>query len=64
MNPEHARRPRLLVVDDEADNREFFAETGDLAGYAVASLGDVRELESALQPAPDVILLDLIMPHL
>ena len=64
MNPDHARRPRLLVVDDEADNREFFAETGDLAGYAVASLGDVRELESALQPAPDVILLDLIMPHL
>ena len=57
---------RLLVVDDEAANVRVLTHALRLAGYAdVHSTTDAREalpLVAAL--SPDLILLDLLMPHM
>jgi len=57
-------RKRLLVVDDEPENRTALAEMfgGD---YDVVTASDGLEaLERAEQDKPDLILLDIIMPRL
>jgi len=54
---------RVLVVDDDADNRDFLVELLTSEGYEVAAASDgIKALEEARAMRPDVILLDLIMP--
>lgn len=54
----------VLVVDDDADLRDAFAETLRDAGYQVQLASDGKEALAALEPAPDLILLDLFMPEM
>jgi putative two-component system response regulator len=60
------RNARLLVVDDEAANVEVLIRTLTRAGFTrVESTTDSREVASLyVQHRPDLILLDLHMPHL
>src|SRR5437879_13575769 len=57
-------RPRLLVVDDEADFARFVHEFADRSGFDVATAenGEVAR-ERFREFSPDIILLDVVMPH-
>ncbi len=56
---------RILVADDDADNRAIATEALALAGYEVAQAADGREaLDRALRDKPDLVLLDLSMPKM
>jgi CheY-like chemotaxis protein len=55
----------ILVVEDDPDIRESVVEILEDEGHVVTSAGDGREALDLLQsasPAPDLILLDLMMP--
>jgi CheY-like chemotaxis protein len=53
----------VLVVDDEAANREWLTNILEPAGFAVIEAGGGREaIELAKARHPDLVLLDLIMP--
>jgi len=55
----------ILVVEDDPDIRESVVEILVDEGHVVTSAGDGREALDLLQsasPAPDLILLDLMMP--
>lgn len=56
---------KILVADDEPDNRTILVDALEAAGYAVlcASNG-VEALESATREPPDLILLDMSMPKM
>jgi len=57
--------PRVLVVDDDADARELFAEYLEYHGAAVSVAADGDEaLRDIRQLRPDVIVMDLDMPRL
>src|SRR3954453_15678994 len=57
------RVPRILVVEDNPDNRLLMKELLESREYEVEVAGDADEAEDAInrQP-PDVILLDVVMP--
>jgi DNA-binding response OmpR family regulator len=59
-------RPRLLVVDDDAELCESLADALTDAGYAPVTAADgARALSLAHDtPAPRLILLDLMMPDM
>jgi CheY-like chemotaxis protein len=55
----------ILVVEDDPDIRESVVEILEDEGHRVSSAGDGREaleLLKSVSPAPDLILLDLMMP--
>jgi len=55
----------ILVVDDSAVCREPMAAILESHGYRVLRAGDgVRGLELARAEAPDLILLDIVMPRM
>lgn len=55
---------RILVVDDEADINMILTVTLRRAGYEVTSAADGLEaLEAIRHQAPDLILLDVMMPR-
>jgi class 3 adenylate cyclase/CheY-like chemotaxis protein len=55
----------ILVVDDNADNREILEAGLGSQGYATASAADGEEaLVAARKYLPDLILLDVMMPKL
>jgi CheY-like chemotaxis protein len=56
----------VLVVDDDADNRDTIAEVLIDEGYAVRSTGNGAEALALIQGGlrPDVVLLDLVMPEM
>jgi CheY-like chemotaxis protein len=56
----------VLVVDDDASNRETLVEVLETEGYLVETVADGLEALEYLRraPAPDVILLDLMMPRM
>ena len=56
---------RILIVDDQPDNLRVLASVLDFAGYGnVHCLIDSREiLPIFLEFQPDLVLLDLHMPH-
>ncbi len=63
------RQPALpgnvLVVDDEADVRDMLVRTLERQGWTTATAKDGREgLEAVAVQKPDLILLDLMMPHM
>lgn len=58
-------RKRILVVDDHADNVEVLRARLDAKGYDVATAsGGEEALQSVSAFPPDLILLDVMMPHL
>ncbi len=57
-------KPRILVVDDEADTRTFFAALLEDHGYSVDTAEDGQiGLEKAAATSYDLITLDLSMPE-
>ncbi len=57
-------RKRILVVDDEADVRAYLSLALEDAGFEVVTASDgLHALEMARQYSPDLISLDLVMPH-
>jgi two-component system sensor histidine kinase/response regulator len=56
-------RPLLLVVDDEPINVDLLCDLLDSLDFAaVGALGGAQALEVARERAPDLILLDVMMP--
>jgi excisionase family DNA binding protein len=59
-----ARGPLVLVVDDDPQVREVVRVNLEIEGYAVAEAGDAEEgLKAVEADAPDLILLDVMMPQ-
>ena len=57
------RRPHILIVDDEHDNRELLEIVLRHRGYFVTCApGGLEALASIRDSAPDLVLLDLMMP--
>jgi adenylate cyclase len=57
------RRPRLLVVDDDAPTREALIEGLSDEGFVVVAAEEgAQALEMMIETRPDVVLLDLMMP--
>jgi CheY-like chemotaxis protein len=55
--------PLILIAEDDADNREGYAEFLTYLGYEVAQAANGHDaIESARQLHPDVLLLDLALP--
>lgn len=55
---------RVLVVEDDDDNRSIVVKVLALEGYEVAEAGDGEDaLEKARTWRPDLVLLDLALPH-
>ena len=56
---------KILIVDDYADNRELLRLMLEGAGHQVSEAADGRAgLAMAQAEMPDLILVDLSMPHL
>jgi CheY-like chemotaxis protein len=56
--------PKVLVIDDDADIRSAASDFLGQAGYDVTCLSNGRTALSYLcqNPAPDVVLVDVLMP--
>jgi excisionase family DNA binding protein len=60
---ESAAGPLVLVVDDDPKLREFLRVNLELEGYSVREAEGGREALAAIEDqAPDLILLDVVMP--
>ena len=60
-----AKQQRILVVDDEAPIRALLAALLEDKGYEVLTAADGEEaIVSAITNHPDLILLDVCMPHM
>jgi excisionase family DNA binding protein len=58
-----AGRPLVLIVDDDAQLREFVRVNLEMDGYAVREAGSAQEGLAALgEEPPDLVLLDVMMP--
>ena len=62
----NARKPSVLVVDDDASIRETVRELLEDAGYTVSEARDGLQAVDQLRKAagPMVVLLDLMMPRM
>jgi len=62
--PHHSIPPaRILVAEDHLDSQEALRILLEAVGFEVAVAGDGREaVEVALAFAPDLILMDMMMP--
>src|SRR5438105_11112318 len=59
-----ARGPLVLVVDDDPQVREIVRVNLEIEGYAVVEAGDAEQgLKAVENDAPDLILLDVMMPQ-
>jgi excisionase family DNA binding protein len=59
-----AGRPLVLIVDDDAQLREFVRVNLEMDGYAVREAGSAQEGLAALgEEPPDLVLLDVMMPE-
>ena len=55
---------KVLVVDDEADVRKFLTAVLEKHGYeTLTAENGAKALEVAAQEKPDLVILDLQMPH-
>jgi CheY-like chemotaxis protein len=58
------RKP-IVIVEDEPDTAEMFAEMMRLLGYQVyKSFGGIRAIDLIAEKRPLVVVLDLMMPDL
>jgi CheY-like chemotaxis protein len=54
---------RILVVDDEPDQRFMLRRIFERAGYAVTDAGDgAAALQAVQEAAPDLVVTDMMMP--
>jgi two-component system phosphate regulon response regulator PhoB len=61
----NTEKKTVLVVEDEVDLREALAAAIGDAGFNVIEAGEgVTALKFAFTEKPDLILLDLMMPHM
>jgi CheY-like chemotaxis protein len=62
--PFRSSKPTVLVVDDNIDAVDALAQILEFEGYVVATAYDGREALEYLRdhPAPQLIVLDLMMP--
>jgi len=59
------RSNMVVVVEDEPDTAEMFAEMVRLIGYQVIkSFGGIRAIDLIAEKKPAVVLLDLMMADL
>ena len=59
-----ARVPKVLVVDDEPDMVVFLCAWLEDQGYdAISATDGENALQSILKQQPDLVLMDLNMPH-
>ena len=65
MRVSNLTNSRILIVDDQTDNLRVLATVLEFAGYTnVTCLSDSRQLLQIFQEfQPDLVLLDLHMPH-
>ena len=62
---EAGRPSRLLIVDDERDNRELLEIILTRAGYEIATAASGAEaLAIVAKRPPDLVLLDVMMPEM
>jgi CheY-like chemotaxis protein len=60
-----ARRPCVLVVDDESHDREIYGRTLCYNGFDVVFAADGKSaLDRAVQYLPDLVLLDVCLPDM
>jgi DNA-binding response OmpR family regulator len=65
IRPARAQPATILVADDEQDIRELVAYRLSRAGYTIIEARDGQEaFELAADQAPDMAVLDVMMPHL
>ena len=58
-------RPRILAIDDTPENLEILRVRLEASGYEVVTATDgIEGLDAARSLAPDLILLDIMMPKL
>jgi CheY-like chemotaxis protein len=62
--PGAAPRGRILVIDDDPDIRTMVCLVLGREGYKVSSFDDGRRALEGVTEAPDLILLDYMMPRL
>jgi CheY-like chemotaxis protein len=62
---EAASRPVVLIVEDNPDLREVLETILRHHGFNVVTAGDGREaVDRVLERAPDLVLMDLMMPRM
>jgi CheY-like chemotaxis protein len=62
--PEKARRPKVLVADDDLDARNMYGLYLQRMGCTVFTAVDGESaVDQAMSVLPDLIVLDLAMPH-
>ncbi len=56
----------VLIVDDDETSREYLSALLDALGFVVEGAAGGREALERLSrtPAPDVVILDVVMPEL
>lgn len=57
-------RPRILVVDDDVTLLGLYVDVLKMEGYETKLARDGREAWAQLDPPPDLIVLDLMMPNM
>ena len=61
ISPEETK---ILIVDDEASNRDIFTQFLKLEGFQVFSAVDGEDgLQKIEEIQPDLVLLDILMPR-
>ncbi len=61
----HPAGHRVLVVDDDRNLRKIISTNLEIAGYTVDAAPDGREALTCVEERiPDLVLLDLMMPHM
>ena len=59
-----ARAPLVLIAEDHEDSRDALRTLLDAFGYRVVEASNGRQaVERALAERPDLILMDMMMPH-
>lgn len=60
---ESEERPRILIVDDEPDIREFISYNLERKGYKVYTAPDGKTgYDLAVEHRPHLVILDILMP--
>src|SRR6267142_4718220 len=63
MGPAEARRPRVVIVEDDREMRQLLLDALGNDGYAVTAVGQGSEAsEVVLQESVDVVVLDVWLP--
>jgi DNA-binding response OmpR family regulator len=57
------RRRRVLVVEDDSDIATLLSEILENEGYSAVAVTGGDDLKGALDPRPDLIVLDLRLTH-